>query len=64
LTYITIPCITTGLDWIGLDWQKNTGYEEHASDLLMVNKYLERVGDHATNIAEWVIFSIDDHLEK
>ena len=27
-------------------------------DLLMVAKYLERIGDHATNIAEWVEFSI------
>lgn len=34
---------------------------EQAADLLMVNKYLERIGDHATNIAEWVIFSLDDH---
>ncbi len=41
--------------------QKNTGYAEHAADLLMVAKYLERIGDHATNIAEWVIFSIDNH---
>ena len=31
-------------------------------DLLMVAKYLERVGDHATNIAEWVIFSITGEL--
>ena len=27
-------------------------------DLIMVAKYLERIGDHATNIAEWVEFSI------
>lgn len=29
-----------------------------ATDLLMVAKYFERIGDHATNISEWVIFSI------
>ena len=27
-------------------------------DLLMIAKYFERIGDHAENIAEWVIFSI------
>lgn len=31
---------------------------EQAADLLMVAKYFERIGDHATNIAEWVIYSI------
>ena len=29
-----------------------------ALDMLMIAKYLERIGDHATNIAEWVEFSI------
>ena len=33
-------------------------FGEQAADLLMVAKYFERIGDHATNIAEWVIFSI------
>lgn len=31
---------------------------EYALDLLMIAKYFERIGDHATNIAEWVLFSI------
>ena len=32
-------------------------------DLLMIAKYFERIGDHATNIAEWVIFSITGNRE-
>ncbi|MGN0462696.1 MAG: phosphate signaling complex protein PhoU, partial [Ruminococcus sp.] len=28
-------------------------------DLLMVAKYLERIGDHAVNIAEWVVYAIE-----
>ncbi len=31
---------------------------EYALDLFMITKYLERIGDHAVNIAEWVLFSI------
>ena len=31
---------------------------EYAMDMLMIAKYLERIGDHAVNIAEWVEFSI------
>ena len=33
---------------------------EQATDMLMVAKYFERIGDHATNIAERVIFALDD----
>ena len=35
---------------------------ENATDLLMVAKYFERIGDHATNIAEWVIFSLESKM--
>ena len=31
---------------------------EYALDLLMIAKYFERIGDHAANIAEWVVFSV------
>ncbi len=31
---------------------------EHILDLLMIDKYLERIGDHAVNIAQWVVFSM------
>lgn len=31
---------------------------EYALDLLMIAKYLERIGDHATNLAEWVIYAV------
>ena len=34
-------------------------------DILMIAKYIERIGDHATNIAEWVIYSITgEHPEE
>lgn len=36
---------------------------EHAIDVLMVAKYLERIGDHTVNIAKWVIFSITGQLD-
>ena len=38
---------------------KNGG---QAADLLMIAKYFERIGDHATNIAEWVIFSVTGEI--
>lgn len=31
---------------------------EECLDLLMIAKYLERIGDHAVNIAEWVVYAI------
>ena len=37
---------------------KDPNNGEFALDLLMITKYFERIGDHATNIAEWVIFSV------
>ena len=36
----------------------DASYGEQGLDLLMVAKYLERIGDHATNVAEWVEYSI------
>lgn len=35
---------------------------EQAADLLMIAKYFERIGDHATNVAEWVIFSVTGEI--
>lgn len=37
---------------------ENPQDSKFALDLLMISKYFERIGDHATNIAEWVIYSI------
>ena len=37
---------------------------EQAADLLMAAKYFERIGDHATNIAEWAIYaSTGEHVK-
>jgi phosphate transport system protein len=38
--------------------QKDKANGEQAIDFIMIAKYFERIGDHATNIAEWVVFSI------
>ena len=37
---------------------ENPADGEYALDLLMIAKYFERIGDHATNVAEWVIFAV------
>lgn len=38
--------------------QNGTGNAESLVDMLMIAKYFERIGDHAENIAEWVIYSV------
>ena len=42
---------------------ENVKNGEQATDMLLVAKYFERIGDHATNIAEWVIYSITGEHE-
>ncbi len=37
---------------------------EQATDFLMIAKYFERIGDHATNISEWVIFAFGAQTEN
>ncbi|MGN1116722.1 MAG: phosphate signaling complex PhoU family protein, partial [Candidatus Ornithomonoglobus sp.] len=41
-----------------IDSIKRTDANDHSIDILMIAKYLEKIGDHANNIAEWVAFSI------
>lgn len=48
------------IEWIS----KKPEHGEFALDLLMICKYFERIGDHATNIAEWVIFSVTGTHEE
>lgn len=36
---------------------------EYALDLLMIAKYFERIGDHAVNVAQWMLFSITGRRE-
>ncbi|NLM05566.1 MAG: phosphate signaling complex protein PhoU [Tissierellia bacterium] len=51
---------------IAIDMIRRGGTEgEIALDLMMVARYLERIGDHAENIAEWVYYSIEgEHFVK
>lgn len=43
---------------------ENVQNGEQATDMLLVAKYFERIGDHATNIAEWVIYSLTgEHVD-
>lgn len=40
------------------NFTNNPEKREHLIDLLMMAKYLERIGDHIINIADWVIFAV------
>lgn len=42
---------------------KNPENGSQATDMLMIAKYFERIGDHAENIANWVIFSVTGKKE-
>ena len=42
----------------------NPSEGEEATDILMIAKYFERIGDHATNIAEWVIYSLKQREDE
>lgn len=39
-------------------YEEDTSYGQFLLDILMIAKYIERVGDHATNIAEWVCYGL------
>ncbi len=43
--------------------QHKQDYAEQIADYLLIAKYFERIGDHATNIAEWVIFAMTGDLK-
>ena len=51
----------TGIVHRDVDVEENG---EQALDMLMVAKYLEKIGDHASNIAEWVLFMITGEHKK
>lgn len=36
-------------------------HSEHCLDLFMIAKYLERIGDHAVNVAEWTEYALTGH---
>lgn len=38
--------------------RKNQNSDGYELDMLMIAKYLERIGDHAVNLGEWVLYSI------
>lgn len=46
-----------------IDKIKKTNEGEKILDYLLIAKYIERIGDHAVNIAEWIIFALTGKKE-
>lgn len=44
--------------------RENPNRNAYAIDLVMIAKYYEKIGDHAVNLAEWVIYSITGNRER
>jgi phosphate transport system protein len=51
------------LDLVNL-MKKDPGTVEQGIDLMFIAKYLERMGDHATNIGEWVVFNVTGEHDR
>lgn len=43
---------------------KDESFVDRALDLMMVSKYLERIGDHAVNISDWVVYALTGGRKK
>ncbi|MDR2657392.1 MAG: phosphate signaling complex protein PhoU [Oscillospiraceae bacterium] len=43
--------------------QRDGAHAQECLDLLMISKYFERIGDHAVNIAGWVVYFITGNRE-
>ncbi|HJV46891.1 MAG TPA: PhoU domain-containing protein, partial [Bacillota bacterium] len=44
--------------------KNNPATVDQGTQFLFVTHYLERIGDHATNLAEWVIYLVTGKLEE
>lgn len=42
----------------------NKELDQQAIDIMLIAKYFEKIGDHAENIGEWVVFAITGKIEK
>lgn len=42
----------------------NKELDQQAIDIMLIAKYFEKIGDHAENIGEWVVFAITGKFEK